>query len=272
VLWDRPFEPDPGNSGGGKSAKRQGATQPPGGSVFSDRAFSFELEGKMTNKVSIRTIIIANGHLSDPNKTRRHIRPDDRIICADGGTHHARSMELTPDIVVGDLDSLDPALCAELEAAGVRFEIHPARKDETDLELALRLAVAEGANEIEILAMLGGRLDQSLANLLLLARPEWASAQVRATEGSQSVWPVRGGQETIIGGECGDLLSLVPVTPLVSGVTLKGVEWPLHAATLRFGSTLTISNRLTRPPARLLIGEGAVLVIHQSTAKEEATK
>lgn len=226
----------------------------------------------MTKKVSNRTIIIANGHLSNPNKARQHICPDDRVICADGGTHHAQSMELLPDIVVGDLDSLDSALCAELKAAGVRFEVHPAKKDETDLELALRLAVSEGAKEIEILAMLGGRLDQSLANLLLLARPEWASAQVRATEGSQSVWPVRGGQETTIEGKCGDLLSLVPVTPLVSGVTLEGVEWPLQAATLRFGSTFTISNRLICPPAHLSIEEGTVLVIHQSTAREEATK
>ena len=73
-----------------------------------------------------------------------------------------------------------------MEAAGVRFEVHPSRKDETDLELALQLAIAEGANDIEILAMLGGRLDQSLANLLLLTRGEWASAQIRVTEGNQT--------------------------------------------------------------------------------------
>lgn len=223
----------------------------------------------MTANTLARTIIIANGHLPNPARARRRVRPGDQIICADGGVHHARVMGLTPDVVVGDLDSLDPDLRIQLEAAGVRFEVHPARKDETDFELALRLAIAEGAAEIEILAMLGGRLDQSLANLLLLARPEWAPARVRVTEGDQSAWPVRGGQEMTIAGVAGDLLSLVPLTPLVTDVILEGVEWPLHAATLHFGSTLTISNTLAAPAARLRVGEGLVLVVHQSVAKEE---
>jgi thiamine pyrophosphokinase len=178
-------------------------------------------------------------------------------------------MGLTPDVIVGDLDSLDPNLCSELEAAGVRFVVHPPRKDETDLELALSLAINEGAEEIEILAMLGGRLDQSLANLLLLARPEWASARVRVTEGDQTAWPVRGGQATTIHGARGDLLSLVPLTPQATGVSLEGVEWPLQAATLRFGTTLTISNTLTAATASLKVEDGLVLVIHQSTDREE---
>jgi thiamine pyrophosphokinase len=178
-------------------------------------------------------------------------------------------MGITPDVIVGDLDSLDPDLCGELETSGVRFEVHPPRKDETDLELALRLAIAEGAEEIEILAMLGGRIDQSLANLLLLARPEWASAWVRVVEGDQTAWLVRGGQEITIEGNCGNLLSLVPLTPQATGITLEGVEWPLHDATLRLGSTLTISNVLIVPRARLRMKAGLVLVIHQSADSEE---
>jgi len=223
----------------------------------------------MIANVPARVVIIANGHLSNPAEARRRIRPGDRIICADGGTHHAHVMGLTPDVVVGDMDSLDPGLRTELEATGVQFEVFPTRKDETDLELALQLAIAEGADDIEILAMLGGRLDQSLANLLLLARSEWASAWVRVTEGSQTAWPVRGDQETTIKGICGDLLSLVPLTSLVTGVTLEGVEWPLNDATLRFGSTLTLSNTLTAPTARLRVEDGLVLVVHQSTDREE---
>lgn len=218
----------------------------------------------MTANTPARVVIIANGHLPDPVKARRHIHPGDRIICADGGVHHAHAMGLTPDVVVGDLDSLDPNLRAELEAAGVRFEIHPVRKDETDLELALRLSIAEGATEVDVLAVLGGRLDQSLANLLLLARPEWSSARVRVIEGNETAWPIRGGQTTTIAGAIGDTLSLVPLTPIVTGVTLEGVEWPLQDATLHFGSTLTISNALAAPVARLRVGEGLILVVQNS--------
>jgi thiamine pyrophosphokinase len=227
----------------------------------------------MSEPLSSRTIIIANGHLPDPARARGRLRSGDRIICADGGAHHAAAIGLTPDVVVGDLDSLRPGLRARLEAAGVRFERHPERKDETDLELALRLAVAEGAADIEVWAMLGGRLDHSLANVMLLARPEWAPARVCMVYEDQVAWPLRGGQEVSAEGSPGDLLSLVPLSPVVEGVTLEGVEWPLRAATLRFGSTWTISNRMVAPAARLKIEDGLVLVVQQAyLAREEEEK
>jgi thiamine pyrophosphokinase len=231
-----------------------------------------EVDIKMTTNALSRIIIIANGQLSDSSDLRQRLGPADRIICADGGAHHARRMGLTPDIVVGDMDSLDPGLRAELKAAGVRFEVHPAHKDETDLELALRLAVAEGATDIEIWAMLGGRLDQTMANLLLLTRPEWDAARLLMVDGNQIVWPVRSGQETTIEGKSGDILSLIPLSHVVVGVTLDGVEWPLQTATLRFGSTLTVSNRLTTPLAHLRVENGLLLVIHQSIDVQEGTQ
>lgn len=213
-----------------------------------------------------RTIIFANGVLRQPELIRAHIRPADCIICADGGTRHALALELTPDLIVGDLDSLDPAMRAELEAAGVRFDIHPVRKDETDLELAIRLAIEEGADEIDLVALLGGRLDQSLANMMLLARPDWAGARLRVVEATETAWAVGDGQTARIEGRSGDTLSLIPLTPTVTGVTLTGVEWPLDGASLQFGSTLTLSNVLAAPSAHLQIKEGIVLVIH---SKEE---
>lgn len=208
-----------------------------------------------------RVVIIANGPLPDLQLARRHIHPGDRLICADGGAHHARAMGLRPDVVVGDFDSINPELRAELEAAGVRFEAHPVDKDQTDLELALQLAVDEGAHLIDILAVQGGRLDQSLANLMLLARPEWAAAQVRAIAGHEIAWPLRSGESIIIEGKAGDRVSLVPLA-LTAGVTFEGVKWPLREATLPLGSTWGISNVITDPPARLRIEKGLLLVVH----------
>lgn len=213
-------------------------------------------------KSSTRFVIIANGPLPDPEQIRPHLQPDDWLICADGGAHHAHALGLRPDLVIGDMDSLAPALRAEMEAAGVPFEVHPVNKDETDLELALAWAIERGATAIDVLAVLGGRLDQSLANLLLLTRPEWAAARLRAIAAGEVAWPVRGGERITIPGRPGDRLSLVPLSPEVTGVTFEGVKWPLHEATLPLGSTWGISNELVTPPARLEIGEGLVLVVH----------
>jgi len=213
-------------------------------------------------------VILANGQLTDVAKARQQVQAADCLICADGGTQHAIRLGVVPDIVVGDLDSIAPELKAELEAAGVRFDTYPTRKDQTDLELALRLAVELGASRVDLLATLGGRLDQSLANLLLLTQTAWAGVMVRVVEGAETAWVVRGGQTTYVEGASGDTLSLVPLTPLVSGVNLEGVEWPLHNATLQLGSTLTISNCLAASRACVRVGEGMVLVVHRSAAQE----
>jgi thiamine pyrophosphokinase len=218
----------------------------------------------MTDDLAVRAVILINGHLPDLAAARRHIRPGDRLICADAGAEHAIAMGLVPDVVVGDLDSLRPAQRVALAEAGVRFETFPVLKDKTDLELALQLAVAEGATEIDLLAALGGRLDQTLANLLLLARPEWAAVRVRVIEGNQIAWVMRGGQTTAVNGTIGDILSLVPLTPEVLGVTLDGVRWPLHDATLHLGETLTISNAMTAPLAHMRMEEGLMFVVHQT--------
>ncbi|MGQ9502490.1 MAG: thiamine diphosphokinase [Anaerolineae bacterium] len=208
-------------------------------------------------------VILANGQLSNPQRARRHIQAADRFICADAGAAHAIAMGVLPDVVVGDLDSLDPAHYAILKAAGVRFELYPPLKDKTDLELALHLAVAEGAGEIDLLGTQGGRLDQTLGNVLLLARPEWATVQVRILEGDQTAWVLRDGQACVIGATVGDTLSLLPLTPQVYGVTLSGVRWPLRNHTLHFGDTLTLSNVLTQPFARVEVGTGILLIVHQ---------
>src|SRR3990172_5304302 len=130
-----------------------------------------------------RAIIIANGDLRDPTQARAIVTADDLLIAADGGAAHCRALGLVPQFVVGDLDSLAPEQRAGLERAGARFEIHPTQKAETDLELALRVALREGAREVVILAALGARWDQSLANVLLLAHPDFAALNVRLVAG-----------------------------------------------------------------------------------------
>lgn len=207
-----------------------------------------------------RAIIFANGELRHPPTAQALVQPDDLLIAADGGAHHCRALGLTPHIVVGDLDSLTPEERIELERAGARFEIHPAHKDETDLELALRAALREGAREALILAALGGRWDQSLANVLLLAHPDFAPLSLRLADGPDTFWITRG--QTTVRGAPGDTLSLVPLGGDVEGVTLSGLEYPLNDSPLRFGTTTGISNVLTAPEATISVRQGVLLVVH----------
>lgn len=216
-----------------------------------------------------RIFIFANGILSQPELLQTQLQPSDRIFCADGGTQHALTLGLMPEAIIGDLDSLSPETISQMEAAGATIHRHPADKDQTDLELALALAVAEKPEEILLVTALGGRLDQMLANILLLTHPDYASIRLSLIDGYQWATLLHDHQAITVKGNPGDTLSLIPLSPTVHQVNLTGVAWPLTDATLSFGSTLTISNVLTDTQARVQIGEGLILLVHFNKRYEE---
>lgn len=216
-----------------------------------------------------RIVIFANGILNQPRLLKAHLRPTDRIFCADGGAYHALELGLTPELIAGDLDSLKPETVNQMEAAGVAIQRYPADKDKSDLEITLDLALAEQPDEILLVTLLGGRLDQMLANLLLLTRPQYAAARLTLADGPQWAALLRSHQSLTVTGQPGDTLSLIPLSPTVEQVNLSGVRWPLANATLSFGSTYTVSNALTTTQASIQIGRGMLLLIHFNTAYEE---
>ena len=100
------------------------------------------------------------------------LEPAALVIAADGGARHAASLDLPLAAWVGDGDSLGEAGIADLRAAGVPVRQVAAAKDESDTELAVRMAIERGATRIVVLGGLGGaRLDHALANVGLLAAP-----------------------------------------------------------------------------------------------------
>jgi thiamine pyrophosphokinase len=210
----------------------------------------------------MRAIIFANGHFPDASHAHDLLRPDDLIIAADGGTRHALTLGVVPHVVIGDLDSISPDELAVVEAAGGQIVRFSPRKDETDLELALLHAARRGATEIVVLAALGGRLDQTIANLLLLALPELRGLDVRVVEGPQTAFLIHAGHDGArIEGHPGDTVSLIPLGGDAVGVTTEGLEWPLHGDTLRFGPARGVSNVLAGEQAWVRVREGLLLCV-----------
>jgi thiamine pyrophosphokinase len=208
----------------------------------------------------MRTIIIANGVRPTESAVRRWLRPGDRLICADGGARIALALGLQPNVVIGDLDSLDELAQTQLKAMGVRFIVHPAAKDETDLELALRLAAQEEAAEIVVMGGFGGRLDQTIANVLLLTLPQLAGIPTCLVDGEQKATVIRG--EVIIQGHPGDTLSLIPLGGDAEEVRTAGLLYPLRGETLRFGPARGVSNVFVDSTARVSLRRGILLAIH----------
>jgi thiamine pyrophosphokinase len=198
--------------------------------------------------------------MNPPPGLRQQLRPDDLLIAADGGLRHCQSLGLTPAVAIGDFDSIDTAQVQAVERAGVQVIRHPARKDQTDLELALLLAIERGARELLVLGALGQRWDQSLANLLLATHPGLAEAQLTLLDGTQRITAVR--TRAIIHGEIGDTVSLIPLGGEATGVTTRGLEYGLQDGTLPIGSTLGVSNMLAARKAEVSVSRGVVLCVH----------
>jgi thiamine pyrophosphokinase len=210
----------------------------------------------------MRAIIVGGGQAMDDSSWRPWIREGDLLIGADGGAGQALRWGLVPQYVIGDMDSLSERARQALEARGSQFMDHPRAKDETDLELALSFAAKQGAQEIILLGALGGRLDHTLSNLLLLTLPSLEGIAIRVVHDGEEVLLARGGETVIVEGNPGDLVSLLPWGGDVHGITTQGLAWPLESDTLKFGYSRGVSNEMVASEARISVEAGRLLVVH----------
>jgi thiamine pyrophosphokinase len=210
----------------------------------------------------MRAVIIASGQSTEDLDVGRWIQEGDLLIGADGGAGQALRWGLAPQFVIGDMDSLSERARQALEAQGATFEHHPRAKDETDLELALSFAAEQGAQEIIIFGALGGRLDHTLSNLLLLTLPKLEGLALRVVHGPEEILLVRGGETVSVTGSAGDLISLLPWGGDVQGITTQGLAWTLEGDTLKFGFSRGVSNEMRASQARITVETGQLLVVH----------
>lgn len=206
----------------------------------------------------MRIIIFANGNLPNPEKARALLRPDDFILCADGGTRHALALGLVPNVIVGDMDSL-PENFSPSTFNG-EFVLFPKDKNETDLELAINHAITLSPHQILILAALGGRMDQTLANIALLSNLQLATCDIRLADGVEEIFFCR--DQVKVEGRSGDIVSLIPWQGEVTGVFTENLRWHLHHETLYPEKTRGISNEMTSDVATVSIKSGLLLITH----------
>ena len=200
----------------------------------------------------MKVVIIAGGSMRDYAYIRRFIQPEDYIIAADSGYIHAQALGVQPQILLGDFDSLDAL------PQGIEMHRHPAKKDETDSELAVNWAIEQGASHILLLGATGTRMDHTLSNILLLTRLLDRGIKGEIVDEHNHIQITDGALE--IHGEPGALLSLLPLTPC-EGVSSWNLEYPLEKASLQVGYSLGVSNVIAASPAGVSLTKGRLLVM-----------
>jgi len=207
----------------------------------------------------VLAIIVLGGDYDPPVRLDTWRSRAEIVIAADGGAVNALNMGIIPDLAVGDFDSLPFSERQRLDELGIQVETHPRQKDETDAELAIRAALARGADELVVLCPFGGRIDHTLANVLLLAHPDVAGRTIMAA-GRAEIVLIR--DEASFFGKPGDLLSLLPLGSAATGIHTQGLQYQLDGDTLQSGFARGMSNVFTAQRAAVVVQTGQLLAIH----------
>ena len=200
----------------------------------------------------MRALVVANGEPPSGDLFHRLAETADLIVAADGGAIIALDAGITPDAVVGDLDSLPARLALSLPPERLH---RVSELDTTDLQKAITFAIARGATQVDIAAAGGGRADHALANLSVLVTFRGRTG-IRIHDDLFEISLVDG--MATIDAPPGTLISLVAIGPC-EGVTTSGMRWDLHDFTLTF-SPRGVHNEVADTPATVSVRTGDLLL------------
>jgi thiamine pyrophosphokinase len=233
-----------------------------------------------------RCLLVFGGEIKDKADFSLSVQAADYIIAADGGVRHLLGIDVVPNRIMGDMDSIDIEHRRILEKQHCPMATFPQEKDFTDGYLVLQEAVTAGYEEIEIWGALGGRADHSFANIMLLlaveamAKEGQAACKTKAASIESSVEPsakapyvclrdggvwiflARSGQ--IIKGQPGDRISLFALGEAVTGFHNQGLKYQPPQDRYDMAVPLGISNEMTQEQACISWEKGRLLCMHIS--------
>lgn len=196
----------------------------------------------------------------DPETVYFSTKNNQLIIAADGGLRHLEDRGIVPDYIVGDFDSLGRV------PAGDNIIRHPVEKDDTDMLLAIKTGLDQGCRTFVLYGGLGGRIDHAYANYQALCYLAERGAFGWLLGGGNAVTALRNGTLRFP-ASCAGTVSVFCAGGRAAGVTLEGLYYPLHEATLTSAFPLGVSNQFTGVPAAVTVRDGTLLVMWQEAAK-----
>lgn len=188
---------------------------------------------------------------------------DDLVIAADSGYTSAKKFGVTPDLVIGDFDSLAPDFRESEELSRIQKITASPIKDDTDTQLAVETAISQGATKIIILGGLGGRVDHTLSNIFLLEYLLEKGIDGRISDGKNRIGIIvaDGEKKSVRVKKEYEYLSLVSLSDVCRGVSVSGVFYPLENAEITRKYTYAVSNKITADFAEISICDGKMLII-----------
>ena len=185
------------------------------------------------------------------------IRDTDLVIAADGGLAHAQQLGISPQVILGDFDSLG--------YVPEDARVFPVEKDDTDAMLAVRHGLLKGCDQFYLYGTLDGpRLDHTIANFQTLQFLADRKATGYLIGKDYLATVVKEGSLRFPATAEG-IISLFCLGPEAKGVTLEGLKYTLKDASIHPGHPLGVSNHFIGEAATVTVESGSLLVLYDRT-------
>lgn len=207
-------------------------------------------------------LLILNGELDlDKKNLREKIEKYkiDKIIAVDGGANKARKVELLPDIIIGDLDSISEQNKNYYSQNNVELLKFPVEKDQTDSEIAVDYCLENDIEKIYLTAALGGRVDQQLANLNLLEYINQLKLEAVIISKKVEIALIKSSHRFL--DKKGYRLSLIPQSKIVKKVSIKGCKYNLEKQDIKRSESRGISNLIENTEAEVTVESGLLIYV-----------
>ena len=160
----------------------------------------------------------------------------EKVVAVDGGLEAAKELDIIPDVIVGDFDTVHPEILAYYrKMEHIVWEVHQPEKDDTDTELAINI------------------------HLLFPCLQKGTYAEI---VDSQNRLYLIDGEHTFRKGETwGKYISFLPLTEEVKGITLRGFKYPLTDRDISIGTSLCISNELVEEEGTITFSDGVLITV-----------
>ena len=182
-----------------------------------------------------------DNHYYFKNRISNFLSNKGLLVGVDSGANHIHDMEIRPNLLVGDFDSISKMVaCDFVEVKNIRYS---REKDMTDGELAIREVIKRGYADILLLGATGGRFDHYLQNIHLLELADDLGASV-SVEATGIVMDLITSNRSILVFEVtkNDVISLIPISSIVEGITTEGLKYSLEDSSLKRNTSRGISN------------------------------
>ena len=201
-----------------------------------------------------RCVIIGGGDTTT-ELLKSHITSDDFVICADGGYDSSFEAGITPDLLIGDFDSIK-AIPKNVERITL-----PVEKDVTDSVAAFNEGVKQGFNRFILFGGTGGRFEHTFANISLMANASRNGISIEIIDEKHIFRSITNSSVKIKKRE-NQQISVFAYGNIAKGVTLKGLYYPLDDYSLDpFDGALGTSNHITEEYCEITVKNGTLVII-----------